>query len=88
VQAGRPYVDKLVEAGYVRRNDGILELTSAGSAAAGRLLAAGCEGLQRLLSGWSAAQQGDLAEMLDRLSHALLGEHADRRVAEAEPAAS
>ena len=80
VEYGRPYVDKLVEKGMVRREDGILVLTPAGSAAADRVCAARREGLERLLSGWSPEQHADLAQMLDRLSVALVGEDADRRV--------
>ena len=38
------------------------------------------EGLERLLADWSPEQHADLANMLDRLSHALLGEAADRRL--------
>jgi hypothetical protein len=37
------------------------------------------EGLGELLSGWSPEQHADLAHMLDRLSHALVGDDADRR---------
>jgi EmrB/QacA subfamily drug resistance transporter len=77
VEHGRPYVDKLVEAGYVRRDDGTLELTTAGGAAADRLFGAGRDGLARLLSDWSPQQHADLAAMLDKLSRALLGESAD-----------
>jgi EmrB/QacA subfamily drug resistance transporter len=77
VEHGRPYVDKLVEAGYVRRDDGTLELTTAGGAAAERLFGAGRDGLARLLSDWSPQQHADLAAMLDKLSRALLGESAD-----------
>jgi EmrB/QacA subfamily drug resistance transporter len=77
VEHGRPYVDKLVEAGYVRRDDGTLELTTAGGAAAERMFGAGRDGLARLLSDWSPQQHADLAAMLDKLSRALLGESAD-----------
>jgi len=80
VDHGRPYVDKLVTAGYVRRDDGMLELTTAGGAAADRLFAAGREGLERLLSHWSPQQHADLALMLDKLSRALLGESADEHL--------
>ena len=80
VEYGRPYVDKLVEKGMVRREDGILVLTPTGGAAADRVCAARREGLERLLSGWSPEQHADLAQMLDRLSVALVGEDADRRV--------
>ncbi len=80
VEHGRPYVDKLVEAGHVRRDDGVLQLTPAGGAAADRLFAAGREGLEQLLSGWSPEQHADLARMLDKLSRALLGESADEHL--------
>jgi DNA-binding MarR family transcriptional regulator len=69
-----------VQAGYVRRDDGMLDLTAAGSAAADRLFAARREGLERLLSGWSPEQHADLAQMLDKLSRSLLGDDADERL--------
>jgi EmrB/QacA subfamily drug resistance transporter len=80
VEHGRPYVDKLVDAGYVRRDDGALVLTSTGGEAAERLFAAGRDGLNRLLAGWSPEQHADLAAMLDKLSRALLGERADEHL--------
>ena len=86
VEYGRPYVDRLVERGMVRRDDGILVLTPAGSAAADRVCAARREGLERLLSDWSPEQHAELAHMLDRLSLALVGEDADRRVIARAPA--
>jgi EmrB/QacA subfamily drug resistance transporter len=80
VEYGRPYVDRLVERGWVRREDGVLILTDAGHGAADQVFAARREGLERLLAGWSPEQHADLAVMLDRLSRALVGEDADRRV--------
>jgi EmrB/QacA subfamily drug resistance transporter len=80
MEAGRPYVDRLVELGMVQRDDGMLLLTTAGSVAADRVFAARREGLERLLSDWSPEQHADLAHMLDRLSRALMGEDADRRL--------
>jgi len=80
VERGRPYVDKLVDRGMVERADGMLLLTPAGSAAADRVFAARREGLELLLADWSPEQHADLARMLDRLSHALMGEDADRRM--------
>ncbi|HXW46856.1 MAG TPA: MFS transporter [Streptosporangiaceae bacterium] len=80
VEYGRPYVDRLVERGWVRREDGTLVLTNAGYGAADQVFAARREGLERLLAGWSPEQHADLAHMLDRLSRALVGEDADRRV--------
>jgi EmrB/QacA subfamily drug resistance transporter len=81
VEYGRPYVDALAEKGFVRRSDdGVLILTPAGGAAADRVFAAQRDGLERLLAGWSPDQHADLAQMLDRLSRALMGDDADRHV--------
>jgi EmrB/QacA subfamily drug resistance transporter len=80
VEHGRPYVDRLVERGLVERHDGVLVLTPAGGAAADRVTAARRDGLERLLAGWSPDQHAELAEMLDRLSRALVGEDADRHL--------
>jgi hypothetical protein len=57
----------------------MLCLTPAGSAAADHVFRARREGLETLLAGWSPEQHADLAQMLDRLSRALLGDNADRR---------
>ncbi len=80
VDYGRPYVDRLVERGWVTREDGVLVLTDAGYGAAEQVFAARREGLERLLAGWSPEQHADLALLLDRLSRALVGEDADRSV--------
>ncbi len=80
VAYGRPYVDQLVDRGLLRRDGSLLVLTPAGQAAADRLFAAAREGLCRLLAEWSPDQHADLAKMLDRLSLALVGENADRRL--------
>jgi DNA-binding MarR family transcriptional regulator len=79
VERGRPYVDRLVDRGLVQRFDGMLRLTPAGSAAADQVSGVVREGLGQLLSGWSPEQHADLARMLDKLSHALVGDDADRR---------
>jgi len=86
VEYGRPYVDALVERGFVQREDGILVLTASGRGAADQVFAARREGLERLLQGWSPEQHADLAQMLDRLSRAIVGEDADRRVVSRMPA--
>jgi EmrB/QacA subfamily drug resistance transporter len=78
LETGRPYVDKLVQAGLLRRGDGTLELTTAGHAAADRVFEARRKGLEQMLAGWSPQEHADLAQLLDRLSRALLGEDADR----------
>jgi DNA-binding MarR family transcriptional regulator len=79
VEHGRPYVDRLVDRGLVQRFDGMLRLTPAGSAAADQVCGVVREGLGHLLSDWSPEQHADLAHMLDKLSHALVGDDADRR---------
>jgi DNA-binding MarR family transcriptional regulator len=79
IEYGRPYVDRLVDRGYVQRFDGMLHLTPAGSAAADQVCGVVRDGLTGLLSGWSPEQHADLARMLDTLSHALVGDDADRR---------
>ncbi len=79
VEYGRPYVDKLVERGMVtREDDGTLQLTSAGRAAADRLFAARHDLLGQLIADWSPEQNAELTELLTRLSRSLLGEEADR----------
>jgi EmrB/QacA subfamily drug resistance transporter len=80
VEQGKPYVDRLVAEGMVVRSDGSLRLTSAGEAASDRLFAARREGLRELLADWSPDQHAELAELLNRLSRALLGENADRHL--------
>ncbi len=86
VEYGRPYVERLVSRRLVVRDDGIIRLTPAGSATADRMFAAERAGLERLLADWSPEQHADLARMLDRLSHALLGDDADRRLVTTAPA--
>jgi len=86
VQHGRPYVDILVSRGLVKRADGVLRLTPAGSAAADQVFRARRQGLAQLLAGWSPEEHADLAHLLDRLSHALLGDDADRRLVTAASA--
>ena len=80
VATGRPYVDKLVEAGYVNRVDGTLELTTTGHVAADQVFEARRQGLEQMLSGWSPEEHADLGQMLTRLSRDLLGEDADRHL--------
>ena len=80
VATGRPYVDKLVEAGFVNRVDGTLELTTTGHVAADQVFEARRQGLEQMLSGWSPEEHADLGQMLTRLSRDLLGEDADRHL--------
>jgi DNA-binding MarR family transcriptional regulator len=80
VAHGKPYADRLVAEGMVVRDAGTLRLTPAGQAAADRLFAARREGLRELLADWSPEQHAELADMLNKLSRAVLGENADRHL--------
>ncbi|NRQ38534.1 MFS transporter [Nonomuraea sp. NN258] len=75
---GRPYVDQLIAAGYVRRSeDGeSLRLTTRGDEAALRMLRSSREGLSRLVADWGPNPQ--LEQLLDRIAPELLGAYADR----------
>ncbi|GAA4082246.1 MFS transporter [Actinomadura miaoliensis] len=74
---GRPCVDRLVDAGYVARADGVLTITPEGRAAAGHLVEARREGLARHLAGWSPQDHPELTELLTRLAAESLGDEAD-----------
>ena len=80
MERGRPYVDLLVQRGMVTRENGVLHITDAGRAAADRLFAARHQLLENLVADWSPEQHAEVAELLSRLSRALLGEDADRGV--------
>jgi DNA-binding MarR family transcriptional regulator len=85
VEYGKPYVDQLVERGLVTRDDGTLQLTPAGHAAADRLFAARRDLLANLVADWSPEQHAELAQLLNRLARELLGEEADRGVLTRSP---
>jgi EmrB/QacA subfamily drug resistance transporter len=78
VEYGKPYVDQLVEKGLVTRDDGALQLTPAGQAAADRLFAARRDLLADLVADWSPEQHAEVAQLLSRLARELLGAEADR----------
>jgi EmrB/QacA subfamily drug resistance transporter len=80
VDRGRPYLDRLVAEEMVVRSNGTLMLTASGHAAADRLFAARRQGLRELLADWSPEQHAELAELLNHLSRAILGDDADRRL--------
>ena len=82
VEAGRPIVDELVSAGLVVRSDGDLSLTAAGHDAAEKLFAARHKWLSQLLADWSPEEHAELAALLNKLSRAILGEDADRHLAD------
>jgi EmrB/QacA subfamily drug resistance transporter len=80
VDEGHPVAEQLVGKGLITRNDGVLALTGDGRRTAERLFTAQHDWLCRQLSGWSPEQQAELRPVLTRLSRALLGDDADRRL--------
>ncbi|MEW2352489.1 MFS transporter [Spirillospora sp. NPDC029432] len=79
-EQGRPYVNRLVENGLVRRHDGELTVTPAGREVAGRLVAARRAGLARHLEGWEPEEHPELARLLSKLADESLGDDADVKV--------
>jgi EmrB/QacA subfamily drug resistance transporter len=82
VEDGKPCVDELVQRGLVVRDPGGLALTDGGRAAAEKLYATQRAWLTEMLADWSPQQHAELAQMLTRLTRAMLGDDADRRVAD------
>jgi EmrB/QacA subfamily drug resistance transporter len=80
-EQGRPYIDRLVRAGYVVRTDGRLRITDAGRATAERLFDARREGLSQHLEGWSPEDHAELTELLTRLCRESLDVPPDMRAA-------
>jgi DNA-binding MarR family transcriptional regulator len=80
VARGHPVAQQLVDRGLIARRDGVLTLTSDGAATAEKLFAAEHDWMEQLLVGWSPAQNAELEGVLTRLSRALLGDDADRRL--------
>ncbi|MFA1543396.1 MFS transporter [Actinomadura monticuli] len=88
IEEGRPYVDRLVAAGYVRRQEGTLAVTASGRLVADRLFAARREGLCRHVDGWEPDEHPELAELLTRLAEASLGDEEDGALLRAVPEGS
>jgi EmrB/QacA subfamily drug resistance transporter len=82
VEEGHPVAQYLVEKGLITRSDGVLALTSDGDRTADKLFAAEREWLCDQLVGWSSEQHAELEHVLTKLSHALLGDDADRYLIE------
>jgi DNA-binding MarR family transcriptional regulator len=77
---GRPYVNRLVADGLVRRHpEEILTITDRGREVAGRLVEARRAGLARHLNGWNPEAHPELSELLARLAEESLGDDADAR---------
>jgi hypothetical protein len=68
IERGRPYVDGLVRAGYVVREDGNLRITKSGRDVAERLFRARREGLAEQVEGRSPQEHPELAALLTELS--------------------
>jgi EmrB/QacA subfamily drug resistance transporter len=85
VEQGHRASQALVDRGLMTRSpEGVLALTPGGSDMAERLFAAQRTWLEHALGGWSADQHAELDEVLSKLSRAVLGDDADRRVLERE----
>jgi hypothetical protein len=79
---GRPTGDLLVARGLVTRANGTLALTSTGTATAQKLVAAEQRWLTEQLAGWSPDQYAELSGVLAKLARDILGDDADRGLAE------
>jgi len=82
VEEGRPNAQLLVDRGLITRTDGVLALTPNGRDTADRLFATEKTWLEGQLAGWSPEQHAELEHVLAKLSRALLGDDADRRLAD------
>ena len=69
----RPVIGELADAGLAEDGDPV-ELTTAGSVAHERLVAARREGLAELLQDWSPEEHAEVAAMLSRLARAITAE--------------
>jgi DNA-binding MarR family transcriptional regulator len=80
VDEGRPNARLLVDRGLITSADGVLALTQAGQETADRIFATERTWLEGQLAGWSPEQHAELEQVLAKLSRALLGDDADRRL--------
>ncbi|WP_258573670.1 MFS transporter [Actinomadura parmotrematis] len=79
VEQGRPFVDRLVDEGYVVRDNGALTVTRTGTKAADRLVSAREQGLAAHLDGWSPEEKPELTALLRELARDTLGDDAEGR---------
>jgi EmrB/QacA subfamily drug resistance transporter len=86
IEEGHPVAEDMISKGLITRSpDGVLALTQAGEQTAEKLFTAAHEWLCDQLTGWSPEQHAELAQVLSKLSRALLGDEADRRLLDREP---
>jgi EmrB/QacA subfamily drug resistance transporter len=88
VEEGHPTAQQLVDKGLMTRTDGVLALTADGQRTADKLFATQRDWLCHQLAGWSPEQQAELEPVLTKLSRALLGDEADRRLVDTKPAST
>jgi DNA-binding MarR family transcriptional regulator len=88
LEEGHPVAQQLVDKGLITRTDGVLALTPDGQRTADKLYTVQREWLCKQLEGWSPEQQAELDPVLTKLSHALLGDEADRRLVDSHLAGS
>lgn len=86
LEAGRPYLDRLVEEGLVIRYADRLQITLPGRDVARRLYQARRKGLAHLLDGWEPAANPELTALLTRLSQTTLGDQAEEKQVTSGPA--
>jgi EmrB/QacA subfamily drug resistance transporter len=79
---GHPNAQLLVDRGLMTRTNGVLALTPAGEQTAEQIFAAKHDWLQQQLAGWSPEQHAELEHVLTRLSREMLGDEADRHLAD------
>jgi DNA-binding MarR family transcriptional regulator len=79
---GHPNAQLLVDRGLMTRTDGVLALTPAGTRTAEKIFTAKHDWLEQQLAGWSPEQHAELENVLTRLSRAMLGDEADRHLAD------
>jgi len=82
MEEGHPNAQLLVDRGLITRTDGVLALTPSGAETADRLFAAKHDWLEHQLAGWSPQQHAELEQVLTKLSRAMLGDEADRHLAD------
>jgi DNA-binding MarR family transcriptional regulator len=81
-EEGRPNAQLLLDRGLITHTDGVLALTPDGRDTAERLFATERTWLEGQLAGWSPEQHAELEHVLAKLSRALLGDDADRHLAD------
>lgn len=80
LDAGRPHVDRLVDAGLVIRGEQDLEITPAGRAAAQRLYDVRRRALAREIDHWDPESNPELTALLSKIARESVGDDTDQHV--------